>query len=725
MEKNWEQQLFINRELSWLEFNHRVLDLASDANVPLGEQLNFANIYGSNLDEFFMVRVGSLYDQTLLKSEYKENKTYMTPKEQLAEIMPKVAQLQDQCDKSVLRLVQQLKKHGLEKVNFNKLSKGKEMFWKKYFINELFPVLSPQVVDKRHPFPFLRNQEIYVGVMLKTGKDAELSFGLIPLSFNLERLITVMENGVVSYALVEELVLHFADIAFGKACVQEKVLFRITRNADITVEEGMYDEDIDYRSMMSELLKRRRKLAAVRLQFHDIAPIGIRNLLLDKLFLPQSQCFSQHAPLELSFLGKLSSRLKKQNETELFYAPAKPLMLPQGYRLSQDVQKRDVLFYYPFQAYRPFIQLLQEAAVDPDVISIKMTLYRVAPESKVIGALIDAAENGKEVVTIVELRARFDEQNNIDWSRQLERAGCTVIYGFSDFKIHSKLTLITRKVAGRYQYISQIGTGNYNERTSELYTDLAFITSKQDIGEEVAAVFNNLALGRLTEHVDNLIVAPLRFKSVLLEEIQREIEYSKEGGQGRVLLKCNSISDKDIILTLSEASNVGVQVDMIVRGICCLQAGLQGLSENIRVHSIVGRYLEHARIYAFGEGERLRIYIASGDFLTRNTERRVEVGIQVKDLHLKKILVDILKMQLKDNMNASYMTAWNRYKKVVPSENEPMRDSQMQMYEYAKTYMSVKETSHKFAQSVHIPKWHEKGGLKAILKQFVKKVDKP
>ncbi len=677
-----EGEIFINRELSWLEFNRRVLDLSREKTLPLGERLNFAKIYCSNLDEFFMIRVGSLYDQTLLKNEAKENKTGMTPKQQLMAIMPKVAELQDLCDKSVDKLFEQLQGYGFEKVNFDRLDKERELFWKKYFVKELFPVLSPQIVDKRHPFPFLRDQEIYVGALIKEGKGENLLFGLIPLSSHMERLVTVANGPATSFALVEELALHFASIAFGKANVQAKCLFRVTRNADLTVEEGIFDEDIDYRMMMSELLKRRRKLAAVRLQIFGEAPAGLKSLLLDKLLLPGEQCFVQQSALELSFLGTLAGRLKKLGVPGLFYPEAKPLAPPAGYSLMREVQNRDVMICYPYQGYRSFIQLLNEAAADPNVLSIKMTLYRVATESKVISALIDAAENGKEVVTIVELRARFDEQNNIDWSRQLEKAGCTVIYGFSDYKIHSKLTLITRKNGPRYEYIAQIGTGNYNERTSELYTDLAFVTSRQEIGEEVAAVFTNLALGRLTERVDHLIVAPLCFKSVLLQEIRQEIEYTRQGGQGRVILKCNSISDKEIIETLGEASVAGLQVDMIVRGICCLQAGIEGKTENIRVRSLVGRYLEHARIYAFGQGERQRIYIASGDFLTRNTERRVEVGVRVEDAAAKQLLADILDMQLRDNVNASLMHEWNRFKKIkVPAEELPF-DSQMAMYPY-------------------------------------------
>lgn len=683
-----ESKIFINRELSWLEFNRRVLALSREKDVPLGEQMNFAAIYGSNLDEFFMIRVGSLYDQTLLKSTYKENKTNMTPQQQISLIFPKVAALQKDCDKDAKKLFRRLQELGLEKVDFSALDKVGENHWKKYFLRDLFPVLSPQIVDRRHPFPFLRDRDIYIGALLKEGKG-EPHFGLIPVSNQFERLILVEDKGVTRFALVEELILHYADIAFGsKSGVLAKCIFRVTRNADISLEEGMFDHDIDYRSMMSELLRRRRKLAAVRLQFYEEAPEGIASLLCEKLMLPTEQTGIQNSPLELSFLNRLRGFLKSQENPQLFYPPTKAVLPPDGYNLYRDVQQRDLLTCYPYQSIRPFIQMLLEAAHDPDVISIKMTLYRVATESKVIAALIEAAESGKEVVTIVELRARFDEQNNIDWSKQLEQAGCTVIYGFADYKIHSKLTLITKKHGSRFEYISQIGTGNYNERTSELYTDLAYLTCDQAIGEEIATVFNNLALGRHTDQVDHLIVAPLKFKSVLLDEIKAEIRHRENGGEARVVIKCNSISDKKIIETLSEASSAGVPIEMVVRGICCLQAGLHGLTENITVRSLVGRYLEHSRIYAFGKGERLRIYIASGDFLTRNTERRVEVGVRIEDKGIQKILTDILEMQTLDNVNARLMQPDGSYEKIEREKDEARYDSQMEMFPYLRRLQS-------------------------------------
>ena len=673
-----KQDIFINRELSWLDFDQRVLALAKDKNVPLAEQLKFAGIYGSNLDEFFMVRVGSLYDQTLLKQDKTENKTHMTPQQQLAAIMPKVAALQEQCDKIVNKLAAALEEQGYKRLNFEKLNKEQEHFWKKYFQKEIKPVLSPQVVDHRHPFPFLRNQEIYLCAQLKESS----CMGILPISSQFERLLYLKEGDNLCYGLVEELILHFASQAFEGESVQKACLFRVTRNADLTVEEAMMDHDIDYREVMSELLKKRRKLAAVRLQFSPTVTPEMSKFLCEKLVLPAVQCFTQASPLDLSCMFKLAARLAADGHSELCYPEARPMLPPPEYDLTEEVQRHDVLLAYPYQSMKPFIGMLEKAAADPDVVSIKMTLYRMARESKIVEALIAAAENGKEVVTVVELRARFDEQNNIDWSKQLEKAGCTVIYGFDDYKVHSKLTLITRKKGPKYSYITQIGTGNYNEKTSEQYTDLSFITSNSSIGEEAAAVFNNLAVERLTPTTNDLLVAPLCFKSVLLKEMEQEIEAARCGRPARIVLKNNSVSDREIIEKLSEVSCAGVHIDMIVRGICCVRAGVPGATENLHVRSIVGRYLEHSRIYSFGEGEDVRMYIASGDFLTRNTERRVEVGVRIHDPALVKRLMGVLQMQLDDNVNAREMKPDGNYARVKPKEGERRIDSQMMMYNY-------------------------------------------
>ena len=680
-----EETIFINRELSWLDFNRRVLVLGKDKNVPLAEQVKFLAIYGSNLDEFFMVRVGSLQERANLmhgKKDKRENKTNMTAEEQLNAIMPKTARLQEDCDKYYEKAVENLAACGYKKVDFDALNKEEEHFWKKYFQNELFPLLSPQIVDSRHPFPFLRNKEIYLGVLLKE-KEGQ-SLGMIPNSSQMERLQLVRREGRTEFALTEELVLHYASLIFGKDTVQEKCLFRVTRNADIDVKEGMMDHDIDYREIMADLLKRRRKLAAVRLQVTPTAPQEIVRLLCSRLELSHKRVFEQKSPLDLSFFYKLTAKMEADGHPELFYPTARPMLPPQDYDLAAQVQQHDVLLSYPYQSIRPFIAMLKKAAQDPDVISIKMTLYRMAHESQIVQALIEAAENGKEVVALVELRARFDEQNNIDWSKQLEEAGCTVLYGLEDYKVHSKLTLITKKCAQGYSYITQIGTGNYNEKTSELYTDLSFITADHAIGEEASNVFQNLAVQKLTETSDKMLVAPLRFKSVLLDEMDRVITAARLGRPASMILKNNSISDRDIILKLQEASCAGVRIDMIVRGICCVRAGVPGKTENLHIRSLVGRYLEHSRIYSFYDGTETRIYIASGDFLTRNTECRVEVGVRVEDPVLIRKLSDILDLQLRDNVNAREMQPDGSYQRVKPAPGEPLVNGQMDLYELLK-----------------------------------------
>lgn len=601
-----EDTIFINRELSWLDFNRRVLVLGKDKNVPLAEQLKFLSIFGSNLDEFFMVRVGSLQERANLmhakkEKEGRENKTNMTAEEQLAAIMPKTAQMQAECDKYYEKALENLAACGYQKVDFDHLEKSEEHFWKKYFQRELFPILSPQIVDNRHPFPFLRNKEIYLGVLLKEKRAGTQSLGIIPISSQMERIHIFKKDDKTLFALTEELVLHYAGVIFGKEQIVEKCLFRVTRNADIDVKEGMMDHDIDYREIMADLLKRRRKLAAVRLQITPTAPTEVVRTLCAKLELPHKRVFVQKSPLDLSFFFRLLSRVEADGHPELFYPAARPMLPPPEYDLAQQVAQQDVLLCYPYQSIRPFITLLKKAAQDPEVISIKMTLYRMARESQIVQALMEAAENGKEVVALVELRARFDEQNNIDWSKQLESAGCTVIYGFEDYKVHSKLTLITKKGPSGYSYITQIGTGNYNEKTSELYTDYSFLTSDPAIG--------------------------------------------------------------------------------IVRGICCVRAGVPGKTENLHIRSLVGRYLEHGRIYSFFDGQYTRIYIASGDFLTRNTECRVEVGVRIQDPALVEKLSQILDLQLRDNINAREMRPDGSYQKVKPADGEPEVNGQMGMYD--------------------------------------------
>ena len=680
--ENPSESIFINRELSWLDFDSRVLALAKEKSVPLAERIKFAAIFGSNMDEFFMVRVGSLYDQTLLKNNKLDIVTHMTPSEQIAAITPRVAELQAKCDKYYQHLLSALKENKYIKVDFDHLDKQQEHYWKAYFTSEILPILSPQVVDQRHPFPFLRNKEIYYAAQFNSKNDG-VYYGIIPLSGQFEQLLFIKNpDGTTSFAFADELIAHYAATIFTASTVQKQCLFRVTRNADITVDEGMMDHDIDFRDVMSELLKKRRKLAAVRLQFWPSAPQEIVKFLRDKLVVPADRCYTQTSPLDPGLLFRLASRVSADSNPAFSYPPARPIQAPADYDLYAEAHKHDVLLSYPYQSIRPFIRMLMKAGSDPDVVSIKMTLYRMASDSQIVQALINAAENGKEVTAMVELRARFDEQNNIDWSKQLEEAGCTVFYGFDDYKVHSKLTLITSKVNGKYHYLTQIGTGNYNEKTSELYTDLSFITTRQEIGEEASAVFNNMALQRLTSEADTMLVAPLRFKSVLLEQMDRQIDRARRGLPASMILKNNSINDPQIINKISEASCAGVRVDMIVRGICCIKAGVPGKTENVHIRSIVGRYLEHSRIYCFGEGEDMTIYIASGDFLTRNTERRVEVGVRVDDREIAKKLRGILELQLRDTVNAREMQPDGIYTRVKPKQGEPPVDSQMAMYGY-------------------------------------------
>ena len=680
--ENPSESIFINRELSWLDFDSRVLALAKEKSVPLAERIKFAAIFGSNMDEFFMVRVGSLYDQTLLKNNKLDIVTHMTPSEQIAAITPRVAELQAKCDKYYQHLLSALKENKYIKVDFDHLDKQQEHYWKAYFTSEILPILSPQVVDQRHPFPFLRNKEIYYAAQFNSKNDG-VYYGIIPLSGQFEQLLFIKNpDGTTSFAFADELIAHYAASIFNKSTLQNACLFRVTRNADITVDEGMMDHDIDFRDVMSELLKKRRKLAAVRLQFWPSAPQEIVKFLRDKLVVPADRCYTQTSPLDPGLLFRLASRVSADSNPAFSYPPARPIQAPADYDLYAEAHKHDVLLSYPYQSIRPFIRMLMKAGSDPDVVSIKMTLYRMASDSQIVQALINAAENGKDVTVLIELRARFDEQNNIDWSKQLEEAGCTVFYGFDDYKVHSKLTLITSKVNGKYHYLTQIGTGNYNEKTSELYTDLSFITTRQEIGEEASAVFNNMALQRLTSEADTMLVAPLRFKSVLLEQMDRQIDRARRGLPASMILKNNSINDPQIINKISEASCAGVRVDMIVRGICCIKAGVPGKTENVHIRSIVGRYLEHSRIYCFGEGEDMTIYIASGDFLTRNTERRVEVGVRVDDREIAKKLRGILDLQLRDTVNAREMQPDGIYTRVKPKQGEPPVDSQMAMYGY-------------------------------------------
>ena len=683
MEKNKEKkQVFMNRELSWLKFNERVLEEAEDERVPLCERLSFASIYQSNLDEFFMVRVGSLQDQMLLGKKIRDNKTNMTPGEQITEILKKVRELSGRRDGAYNTLMEKLEPYGVRLTDFGRLSDEEKDSLSRFFQMEIAPLISPTVVGKRQPFPFLRNKEIYAVAVLET-KNRKERLGIIPCTNNMvERLIPVRgQEG--SYMLAEELILHYIPRVFNGYQIKAKSLIRVTRNADIDAD-ALYDEDLDYREFMADLIKRRKKLSPVRLELSREMDGDVVETLCKYLDLDSTHVFRSQAPLDLSFVFQIQDILRKN--PELFYekrVPQKSPSLQEGRSLIEQIKEEDKMLSYPYESIRPFLRLLSEAAEDENVISIKMTLYRLAKQSKVVEALIEAAENGKEVVVLVELRARFDEENNIEWSRRLEAAGCQVIYGLEGCKVHSKLCLITRKAEGRVEYITQIGTGNYNEKTSRLYTDLSLMTANVDIGLEASAVFQALSKGEVVERSDKLLVAPKCLQNRVLDMIDGEISRAQNGEDAYIGLKLNSLTDKKIIDKLIEASCAGVKVDMIIRGIACLIPGVEGSTENIRIISIVGRFLEHSRIYIFGRGERAKYYIASADFMTRNTVRRVEVAAPVLQEDLKQRLQSIFDTMLGDNQKAREACSDGEYRHVSPEPGAEPLNSQEYFYQEA------------------------------------------
>jgi polyphosphate kinase len=677
-------KIYMNRELSWLKFNERVLEEAENQEVPLCERLTFASIYQSNLDEFFMVRVGSLYDQTLLDKKICENKTGMTSQEQIDAILKQTKLINKRKEAVYEELMARVAEQGIRILRFNELDEDGARYLEGYFKSEIAPLISPTVIGRRQPFPFLKNKEIYaVAVLGAKGKKDRL--GIIPCTSNIFGRLIAVPGMPGTYMLAEELILHFAPVVFKGYKIKSKSLLRITRNADIDAD-ALYDEDLDYREFMAGLIKQRKKLAPIRLELsRDMDKKGIA-VLCEYLELDENHVFMSSTPLDLSFVFQIQDLLRKN--PELYFpkrTPQKSDQFQDGKSIIAQIKEEDKLLSYPYESIRPFLHLLTEAAEDPDVISIKMTLYRVAKQSKVVEALIEAAENGKEVVVLVELRARFDEENNIEWSRRLEDAGCQVIYGLDGYKVHSKLCLITRKNAGQVEYITQIGTGNYNEKTSRLYTDLSLMTSNVEIGLEASNVFQALSKGEVVEHTRHLLVAPKCLQNKVLGMLDEEIAHARNGEEAYAGFKLNSLTDKKIIDKLIEASEAGVKIDMIIRGICCLIPGVEGKTENIRIISIVGRFLEHSRIYIFGSKERRKYYIASADFMTRNTVRRVEVAAPVYNDKLKTKLQEMFDVMLSDNQKARKLEADGNYHRV----SNDLTPVNAQEYFYAEAYHEI------------------------------------
>ena len=672
----------MNRELSWLKFNERVLNEAGNPRVPLAERLTFASIYQSNLDEFYMVRVGTLMDQMESSEEIRENKTNMTSKEQVKAILEATRILDKKKDMIYEQLMGELEPQGIRIINFNRLSGEEGELLETYFDQEIAPYLSANIVSKQQPFPFLKNKEIYAVALLAT-KSKKTKVAIIPCSNNVFKRLIDIPTRPGTFMLSEELILHFLPKLFPKYEIVEKSLLRITRNADIDTET-IYDEDMDYRDAMENLIKQRKRMNPVRMELSREINKKLVTGICKCVNVDKKHVFMSKVPLDMSFVFAIQNYLRVQGKENLFFEKRSPRMTDQlndKESLIGQIEKKDVLLSYPFENIKSFTNLLNEAAKDESVVSIKMTLYRLADKSQIVDALVDAAENGKEVVVLVELRARFDEESNIEYSRKLEDAGCRVIYGLNGYKVHSKLCLITRKTDNGLSYITQIGTGNYNEKTSKLYTDLSLITANEEIGKEAAEVFACLLRGETIEETHRLLVAPKCLQNKALALIDEEIEHAKNNEPAYVGIKINSLTDKDIIEKLVEASQAGVKIEMIVRGICCMIPEIKGYTENITVISIVGRFLEHSRIYRFGTPEREKVYIASADYMTRNTLRRVEVAAPVLDDKLREKLDFMFDTMMKDDEKGKRLNAKGNYedRKV----NEKKLDSQELFYEMA------------------------------------------
>lgn len=702
-------KVYDNRELSWLKFNKRVLEEAEDITVPLMERLSFISIFQSNLDEFYMVRVGSLHDKLLTDDSKRDGKTKLKPSEQLDKIFSRTKTLTQSKDAIFSKLKADLGNQGVKHLSFKELNSKEEEYVEAFFKYEIKPFLSPTVVDKRHPFPFLKNKEIYLVAKITENKkqgDNVVKLGIVSTQTGgagaISRIIYLPteDKSEVRFILSEDVISHYCNKIFDGFKVSEKALMRVTRNADLDLEGTSLDDEMDFRSIMAEMIKKRKRLCPVRLQLSKQLSFLTCGELSNRLELTKKQVFVEKSPLDMSYAFMLSDKVKNG---ALFNKKMTPQICPDiepDKSIMSQIEKKDFLLHYPYESIKPFIQLLNEAAEDPEVVSIKITLYRVAKDSKVIDALVKASENGKEVLTLVELRARFDEENNIGWSKRLEDSGCQVIYGPRNLKVHSKLLLITKKSGKSVKYIVQVGTGNYNEKTSAIYTDLCLMTSNEEIAKDAVSVFNALSMGVLVEHSNQLLVAPKCLQNRIIEMMNQEIQIAQSGQEAYIGLKLNSLTDKVLIDKMIECSKAGVKIDCVIRGISCLVAGVEGETENIHIRSIVGRFLEHARIYIFGTGQRQKIYISSADFMTRNTIRRIEVACPILDESVKEKILSIFKTQMEDNVKARMMLSDGSY---VKTESTSTSISCQEMF-YSQAYANAKLREIKSEEQIKKPK---------------------
>ena len=646
-----------NRELSWLKFNQRVLEEAKDSSVPLLERMKFVSIFTSNLDEFFMVRVGSLYDMSLTDNSTIDSRSGMNPKEQLDAIFAAVAPLYKERDKTYSEIKKLLNPYGVCGLSIKELEQQEKKYVKKYFKDQILPILSPQIVDANHPFPHLLNKELYVIASLK--QNGTSMIGIVPVPQFVSDILYLPGHDI-RYIRMEKVIMEYLDVVFNKYEVSNKNYICVTRNADVSPDDEALEINDDFRLLMQETLHKRRRMAVVRMETAEPLDKELEKYFCDKFKITPAQIYRTKMPMKLdyifSIMDKVPASLKRSLIDEPF-TPQPSRYLTDGKVIPQ-VKKKDILLSYPYESMDPFLRMIKEAAYDPTVLTIRITIYRLAKKARLVEYLCAAAENGKEVTVLIELRARFDEQNNIDWSERLEEAGCRVIYGFEGYKVHSKICLITYRNRNNIEYITQVGTGNYNEKTATMYTDVSLITADKGIGEDAAVFFKNMSIGNLNGSYQHIIVSPTSLKPKVLSLMDEEI---KKGTNGRIIMKMNSVTDVDFIQKVSEASNAGVKVDLIVRGICCILPGVKGYTENLHVTSIVGRYLEHPRIFLFGTGADQKIYIGSADMMTRNTEKRVEVACPVYDETIRKQLTHMLKIMLADNVKARELKSDGKY----------------------------------------------------------------
>ena len=684
-----------NRELSWLKFNQRVLEEAQDPDVPLLERMKYVAIFTSNLDEFFMIRVGSLYDMASLKEMELDRRSKMTPKEQLERIYEAVEPLYKERDKTYSEIKKRLSPYGICGLSFKELQDPEKKYVKKYFKEQILPVLSPQIVDRNHPFPHLLNKEIYVIASLKRGNQK--LFGLVPVPTYLSEIL-LLPGHDIRYIRMEKILMEYLEIIFDKYEVSDKNYICVTRNGDVSPDDEALDINEDFRNLMKKTLSKRRKMAVVRLETANPLTENMERYFCDRFCITPKQIFRTKMPMKLSYIFSVAEKVPEHMRRTLIYepfVPQKSAMVDEETSMIRQIRKKDILLSYPYESMEPFLKLLKEASTDPSVVTIKITIYRLSKKARLVEYLCAAAENGKEVTVLIELRARFDEQNNIDWSERLEDAGCRVIYGFENYKVHSKICLITCKTRNGYQYITQIGTGNYNEKTAAMYTDVCLMTADREIGQDGAAFFQNMCMGNLGGSYRHLLVSPYSLKKKVLELIEEE---TRKGENGRIIMKMNSVTDVDFIEQISRASRAGVEVDLLVRGICCIRPGVEGYTDHVRVTSIVGRFLEHPRIFSFGRGSAQKLYIGSADMMTRNTEKRVEVACPVYDEDLRARLNHMLQVMLEDNVKARVLDAAGTYLK--KGQGEPFVDAQEVFMQEAVQAAAVKKPAKRSIREV-------------------------